>query len=101
MRARRLTRAHGRHVRGEHVVEVLAACRSPLGLVMEYVEGACVFDLIHSRQFHYTWGLVARVATGVAEALREVHACGIIHRDIKSLNILVRLAGRVPPCGAG
>lgn len=36
-----------------------------------------------------------RIATGLARALREVHAVGVLHRDIKPGNVLIDTRGRV------
>ncbi|MFF3558828.1 serine/threonine-protein kinase [Streptomyces sp. NPDC002574] len=36
-----------------------------------------------------------RIATGLARALREVHAVGVLHRDIKPGNVLIDIRGRV------
>jgi serine/threonine protein kinase len=36
-----------------------------------------------------------RIGTGLARALREVHAVGVLHRDIKPGNVLIDTRGRV------
>src|SRR2546428_6450725 len=47
-------------------------------------------------------GLFLRVAVGLASALRQLHAQGIIHKDIKPANLLVDTAtGRVWLMGFG
>jgi serine/threonine protein kinase len=56
-------------------------------LIMDYVPGG---DLRRrtSPARPLPWGQAARYVAGVADALRDVHARGILHRDIKPANIL-------------
>jgi eukaryotic-like serine/threonine-protein kinase len=63
-------------------------------LVMEYVEGALLQDLVQKfgpfspeRAAHY----IAQTATG----LQHIHESGLVHRDIKPENLIVDRAGTV------
>ena len=62
-------------------------------LVMEYVEG----DVLSSRIAHGPLAVreAADIASQVADALSEAHSRGIVHRDIKSANIIVTARGQV------
>lgn len=56
-------------------------------LVLEYVAGGSLAGLL-KREGPLPWQRAARYLANVAEGLREVHAHGIIHRDIKASNTL-------------
>lgn len=56
-------------------------------LVLEYVAGGSLADLLKEEGL-MSWQRAARYIANVAEGLREVHARGIIHRDIKAANLL-------------
>ncbi|WP_157930787.1 serine/threonine-protein kinase [Glycomyces xiaoerkulensis] len=58
-------------------------------LVMEYVEGRSLYDLI-SQRGRLDPSELMPIVGAVAEALGHAHDHGVIHRDIKPGNILVR-----------
>jgi serine/threonine-protein kinase len=60
---------------------------------MEYVEGDTLSDKI--RRYPLTTKEALDLVIQVAEALEEVHSCGMVHRDIKPENIVVTRRGRV------
>ncbi len=60
-------------------------------IVMEYIEGKTLRDAKSSLNLKQ----VVDVAVQIAEGLAAAHAKGIIHRDIKTDNIMVRPDGRV------
>lgn len=60
-------------------------------IVMEYVEGATLADEV--RRGPLAEGRVAAIVTDVAAALDAVHAKGIVHRDVKPANVLLRTDG--------
>src|SRR5258708_6959952 len=61
-------------------------------ITMQYVEGRNVRQLVNGRPLELESAL--RIAIQVADALAAAHARGIIHRDIKSGNIMVTDAGQ-------
>jgi serine/threonine protein kinase/Tfp pilus assembly protein PilF len=62
-------------------------------IVMEYVEGELLSHRIGSGVIEIHEAI--DVAAQIAEALDEAHSLGIIHRDIKSSNIIVKVRGLV------
>src|SRR2546422_31439 len=62
-------------------------------IAMQYVEGRNVRQLVNGRPLELESTL--RIAIQVADALSVAHARGIIHRDIKSGNIMVTDSGQV------
>jgi len=62
-------------------------------IVMEYVRGVVLRDLLHSRRL--TLEESVEYTDGVLTALSVSHGAGIIHRDIKSANIMISDAGSV------
>lgn len=64
-------------------------------LVMEYVDGPTLKQLIASHGAFPDWQTVAAIGEQIAAALGEAHRQGLIHRDIKPANILVTSDGVV------
>ena len=60
-------------------------------IVMEYLEGHTLFQIIDGNPLHIDQTL--RIALDVAEALHAAHHQGIVHRDIKPANIFVTNRG--------
>lgn len=64
-------------------------------IVMEYVDGGNLRDLIHRCGRCFPIADALRIARETASALHAAHAHGIVHRDLKPENILLTSDGRV------
>jgi serine/threonine protein kinase/beta-lactam-binding protein with PASTA domain len=62
-------------------------------IIMEYVKGQLLRDLLHERRL--TLQETLDIASGVLTALEFSHRAGVVHRDIKSANIMLNEAGQV------
>ena len=62
-------------------------------IIMEYVQGTVLRDLLHARRLSIPEGV--GFAEGILTALEFSHRAGIIHRDIKSANIMITETGAV------
>jgi len=87
--------AAARAVSGMYTAPVVAAGlnEDPPWFATAYVPGPSLADVV-ARHGALPEAAVWRLAAGLAEALRAVHACGVVHRDLKPANVL--LAGDGP-----
>ena len=92
-RFRREVRAAGA-VSGAYTAPVVAAGPDddPPWLATAFVEGPSLADLIRQTGLMPETA-VWRLAGGLIEALQAVHACGLVHRDLKPTNVLLAADG--------
>jgi outer membrane protein assembly factor BamB len=86
--------AAARAVNGLYTAQVIDAGPddSPPWLATSYVPGPSLHDAV-TEHGPLPGPAVWRLAAGLAEALQAVHACGLIHRDLKPTNILLAADG--------
>ena len=60
-----------------------------LWIALEYISGGTVADAMRYAGGALGWTEVARIGAQVAEGLAFAHAQGVIHRDIKPMNVLL------------
>ena len=67
--------------------------KNQLWIVMEYMEGRALTDVILANWM--TGGKIAAVSKGTAQGLQHLHRLGVIHREVKSDNVLLNLNGDI------
>lgn len=80
-----------RRLTDPHIVRVhdLDPYADPPYLVMEYIDGPSLRDVLDEHRDGLTIGQAVAVLYGLLSALEAAHAADVIHRDIKPANILI------------
>eukprot|EP00698_Gefionella_okellyi_P020823 TRINITY_DN6616_c0_g1_i1.p1 TRINITY_DN6616_c0_g1~~TRINITY_DN6616_c0_g1_i1.p1 ORF type:complete len:306 (-),score=51.19 TRINITY_DN6616_c0_g1_i1:41-892(-) len=85
-----------------NVVKFYGMIGQPLSIVMEFVDGRNLYDIVHGDAKGLTWGMVKQIAQETAAGIEHLHTKEIVHRDLKSLNLLVTREGtHVKVCDFG
>jgi serine/threonine protein kinase len=83
------------------LVEFLGATETPpFCLVLELMENGCLFDELHQHH-RLTPTQKTKAAYDVARGMRHLHRNAVIHRDLKSLNVLLDSRGVAKICDFG
>jgi serine/threonine protein kinase len=72
------------------VVGFVGVTTDPLAIITELVDGPNLYDLIHDPAYKYNWKQLRLMAQESAAGIAHIHEKKIVHRDLKSLNLLVR-----------
>ncbi|KAF9969625.1 hypothetical protein BGZ73_007943 [Actinomortierella ambigua] len=69
-------------------------------LIMEHANGGSLSDAIEDKQL-VNWDVKRRIAREIASGLAYIHQEGVVHRDLKSANILLTEHQQVKLCDFG
>ncbi|KAG0262956.1 hypothetical protein DFQ27_002023 [Actinomortierella ambigua] len=70
-----------------------------LVIMMEFAEGGCLNHAINDRLLD--WPNKTRIAEEIARGLAYIHQMGVIHRDLKSMNVLLSRQKEAKLCDFG
>eukprot|EP01042_Synura_sphagnicola_P036421 gene36421-biopygen4909 len=77
-------------LRHPNIVQFLGYCISPRTcIVMEYMPRGSLHQLLRDSQAEIHWDVRMRIALDITRGLAYLHAENIVHRDIKSMNVLL------------
>eukprot|EP01126_Amoeba_proteus_P066244 TRINITY_DN9545_c0_g1_i1.p1 TRINITY_DN9545_c0_g1~~TRINITY_DN9545_c0_g1_i1.p1 ORF type:complete len:227 (-),score=46.22 TRINITY_DN9545_c0_g1_i1:4-684(-) len=62
---------------------------------MEFMDGGSLYEIIHGKNSPVPWSLLRRVRIlrHIAKGIESIHSKNIVHRDLKSMNILLDSKG--------
>ncbi|PKA47770.1 Serine/threonine-protein kinase HT1 [Apostasia shenzhenica] len=80
-----------RKVRHKNVVQFIGACTRPssLFIVTEFMPGGSLYDFLHKQKGAFKLPSLLRVAIDVSKGMNYLHQNDIVHRDLKTANILM------------
>ncbi|PWA60471.1 serine-threonine/tyrosine-protein kinase catalytic domain-containing protein [Artemisia annua] len=80
-----------RKVRHKNVVQFIGACTRPpnLCIVTEFMAGGSVYDFLHNQRGHFDVPTILKIGIHVSKGMNYLHENNIIHRDLKSANLLM------------
>ena len=79
-----------KELRHPNIVQFLGYCILPRPcIVMEYMSRGSLHQLLRNRQAEILWDVRMRIALDITRGLAYLHAENIVHRDIRSMNVLL------------
>ncbi|KAL2457651.1 ACT-like protein tyrosine kinase family protein [Forsythia ovata] len=80
-----------RKVRHKNVVQFIGACTRPpnLCIVTEFMSGGSVYNFLHKRKGFFKLPTLLKVAIDISKGMSYLHQNNIIHRDLKTANLLM------------
>eukprot|EP01103_Thecamoeba_quadrilineata_P003311 TRINITY_DN130_c0_g1_i2.p1 TRINITY_DN130_c0_g1~~TRINITY_DN130_c0_g1_i2.p1 ORF type:complete len:344 (+),score=94.01 TRINITY_DN130_c0_g1_i2:32-1063(+) len=90
-------------MRHPNVVQFMGLSRNhtDVYIITEYISGGDLRKILKDETKEMPWILRAKIATDVAYAMTFLHSKGLIHRDLKSNNLLVGDNMKVKVCDFG
>jgi len=85
-------------IRYDHVLNIFGACMEPgnYAIILEYMSLGSLYDVLRQQVLQLTWSDRWSIALQMTKGINHLHTHSkpIIHRDIKSLNILITRRGQ-------
>ena len=73
----------------DNIVPLYTYCEDPPCLVFQYMENGSLYKKLQDTKRPLTWKQRGNIAVGIARGLYHLHENGVVHSDIKCLNILL------------
>ncbi|KAN0009508.1 hypothetical protein ACTFIU_006803 [Dictyostelium citrinum] len=93
-----------KEIRHPQIVQFLGVSRNEkdeVHIITEFMDGGDLFDALIFGDIPLTWKEKLRISLDIAQSCRFLHARGILHRDLKSQNILLSTNRRAKLCDLG
>ncbi|KAL6959893.1 Serine/threonine-protein kinase sty17 [Sarracenia purpurea var. burkii] len=80
-----------RKIRHKNVVQFLGACTRPpnLCILTEFMSRGSIYDFLHKQRGVFKFPTLLKVALDISKGMNYLHQNNIIHRDLKTANILM------------
>ncbi|GAV78579.1 ACT domain-containing protein/Pkinase_Tyr domain-containing protein [Cephalotus follicularis] len=80
-----------RKIRHKNVVQFIGACTRPpnLCIVTEFMAKGSIYDFLHKQKGVFKLPSLLKVAIDVSKGMNYLHQNNIIHRDLKTANLLM------------
>jgi len=77
----------------KNITPIIGVSTEPpnLFILTELAERGSLYQVIHSRSIILSQSLILSIATDIAEGMAYLHSHNILHRDLKSPNILITI----------
>nr|XP_016460736.1 PREDICTED: serine/threonine-protein kinase STY46-like [Nicotiana tabacum] len=87
-----------RKIRHKHVVQFIGACTRPpnLCIVTEFMSRGSIYTFLHKQRGAFKLPTLLKVAVDVSKGMSYLHQNNIIHRDLKTANLLMDEHGVSP-----
>jgi len=91
------------YLRHPGTVLLMGVCSTPpkLAVVTEFADGGSLFDLLHKTRRDFPMDDRVEILKKVANVMLFYHESGVVHRDLKSMNVLLDRYLNVKMCDFG
>lgn len=82
-------------LRHPNIVLLMGACNEPpnLCIVTEYMPQGSLYSVIHNERLQFNESMMKNMIVDMLKGLQFIHSAGLLHRDLKSPNLLVDKRG--------